>query len=128
MVISFVGPDQILPSKGIYSWDARGAVRINPRGPGKVENRPPISVPSLLRKCAERSPNRLAMRVKRNGDWQTWTYKEYLNDVRTCAKAFIALGLERYHSVCILGFNAPEWFISDLAAIFAGLVSAYLSY
>jgi long-chain-fatty-acid--CoA ligase ACSBG len=43
-----------------------------------------------------------------------------LNDVRTAAKGFIALGLEPFHSVCILGFNAPEWFISDLAAIFAG--------
>ena len=26
----------------------------------------------------------------------------------------------RFDSVCILGFNAPEWVISDVAAIFAG--------
>ena len=36
------------------------------------------------------------------------------------AKAFIDLGLEKYGSVCILGFNSPEWHISNLAAIFAG--------
>jgi len=30
------------------------------------------------------------------------------------------LGLEPYHGVGILGFNAPEWIISDLGAIFAG--------
>jgi long-chain-fatty-acid--CoA ligase ACSBG len=29
----------------------------------------------------------------------------------------------RHHSVCILGFNSPEWFIADLAAIFAGGVA-----
>jgi long-chain-fatty-acid--CoA ligase ACSBG len=26
----------------------------------------------------------------------------------------------RFESVCILGYNAPEWNIADLAAIFAG--------
>ncbi|XP_026677759.1 very long-chain-fatty-acid--CoA ligase bubblegum [Diaphorina citri] len=39
---------------------------------------------------------------------------------RGLAKAFLKLGLERYHSVCIIGFNAPEWFYSDLGAIYAG--------
>jgi long-chain-fatty-acid--CoA ligase ACSBG len=51
-----------------------------------------------------------------------WTYKQYLHDVRVCAKAFIRLGLERFYSVCILGFNSPEWIIADLAAIHAGYV------
>ena len=36
------------------------------------------------------------------------------------AKAFIDLGMSRFTSVCILGFNSPEWMIADLAAIFAG--------
>ena len=36
------------------------------------------------------------------------------------AKAFIALGLEPKRSVAILGFNAPEWFFSDIGAVFAG--------
>ena len=35
------------------------------------------------------------------------------------AKAFIALGLEPRKSVGIIGFNSPEWFMADLAAIFA---------
>lgn len=30
------------------------------------------------------------------------------------------LGLERFHSVAILGFNSPEWFISAVGAVFAG--------
>ena len=36
------------------------------------------------------------------------------------AKAFIDLGMARYTTVCILGFNSPEWMIADLAAIFSG--------
>ena len=37
------------------------------------------------------------------------------------------LGLERYRGVGIIGFNSPEWFISDLGAIFAGYVFAAVS-
>lgn len=69
-----------------------------------------------------RYPNTNALCVKRGGEWRTTTYKEYYQQVRTMAKAFIKLGLEPYHGVCILGFNSPEWFIGDLAAIFAGYV------
>jgi len=46
--------------------------------------------------------------------------REYLRDVRTAAKGFIALGLKPHHTVCILGFNSPEWLISNFGAIFAG--------
>jgi len=39
----------------------------------------------------------------------------------------VQLGLERYRGVGIIGFNSPEWFISDLGAIFAGYVFAAVS-
>ena len=39
-------------------------------------------------------------------------------DVRI--KTFIQLGRQKYTTVCILGFNSPEWIISNVAAIFAG--------
>ena len=64
-----------------------------------------------------------ALAQKKNGDWVFTSYKEYYEQVRTCAKAFIKLGLERFHGVCILGFNSPEWFLADLGAIFAGWVT-----
>ena len=37
--------------------------------------------------------------------------REYLEEVKTVAKAFIKLGLKQHHGVCIMGFNSPEWFI-----------------
>ena len=49
-----------------------------------------------------------------------WTWSDYHNEVRSVAKAFIDLGMAKYTSVCILGFNSPEWIISDIGAIFAG--------
>ena len=40
-------------------------------------------------------------------------------EVRIVAKAFIQLGLEPRKSVGIIGFNSPEWFMADMAAVFA---------
>ena len=62
--------------------------------------------------------------VCRNDEWVKWTYAQYLEDVRTVAKAFIKLGLKPFHSVNILGFNAPEWHISAVAAVCAGGLTA----
>ena len=69
------------------------------------------------------------MAVKRGGELVTWSYTEYLRDITSVAKAFIHLGLEQHNGVAIWGFNSPEWFISDVAAIFAGgVVSWHLQY
>ena len=85
-------------------------------------------------------PDRTALAVKRNGKWVKWTFAEYeeqvkkiisllfrfiaqciyISQVRSLAKAFIHLGLKKSHSVCIIGFNAPEWHISCLATVVAG--------
>ncbi|MCL4137763.1 UNVERIFIED_CONTAM: hypothetical protein GTU68_027091 [Idotea baltica] len=86
----------------------------------------PISVPSLLKRTVDKYPSHIALSVKRDGQWQNFTYTEYYENVRTVAKAFIKLGLEMFHGVCILGFNSPEWFIADLAAVFAGGFAAGL--
>ena len=53
-----------------------------------------------------------------------WSWSAYYQDVRTVAKAFIDIGLKRFDSVCILGFNTPEWAIANLGAIFAGGLAA----
>ena len=42
------------------------------------------------------------------------------SDVRCAAKSFIRLGLRPHEAVAIFGFNAPEWSISALGAIFSG--------
>ena len=43
-----------------------------------------------------------------------------MEDVRNVAKGFLALGLDRFHTVGCLGYNAPEWVISHVAAVHAG--------
>jgi len=115
-MISDQGPDQILDTESYISTSTDGCVKLRLQDSPEIL---PISVPSLLEKAAKEAPEILALAVKREDKWIKWTYKEYLQEVRTVAKAFIALGLEPRKSVGIIGFNSPEWFIADLAAIFA---------
>lgn len=116
------GPDQLIPANSLWTCRPDGAVQLREMASSSAV--PPLSVPTLLKRAADEVPDKLALSVKRDGVWQNWTYKEYLADSRTVAKAFIHLGLESYHSVGILGFNAPEWFIAQNGAIFAHGFSA----
>lgn len=96
----------------------------------------PMTLPKLLQKAAETKGGLPAMKVERpcppldadgkappalpEEEWQTWTYRQYYDDVRTIAKAFIKLGFAPFETINVWGFNAPEWMISAVAASFAG--------
>jgi long-chain acyl-CoA synthetase len=73
----------------------------------------------VLRQAAEK-PSTIAYQAKVDGRWQPTTWKTYAEQIRTAARAMIALGLPRGGKVTILGFNRPEWTIFDHAAMMAG--------
>ena len=123
MSLSGLGPDRITPSENYTTVKADGTVKLR-LGDSDPDNREPISVPSLLKSVAAKAGDHLALTVKREGQWVKWTYQDYLADVENAAKGFIKLGLESRSGVGIIGFNSPEWFISDLAAVFAGGMAA----
>ena len=117
------GPDQILPSERFVATDPGAKVKLR-TGQESPDDFTPVSVPSLLRRSAKKGGDHLALSVKRDSKTYSWTYKEYLDEVENAAKGFIKLGLRPRHGVGIIGFNAPEWFMSDLAAVFAGGMAA----
>eukprot|EP00161_Ancyromonas_sigmoides_P011089 TRINITY_DN279_c1_g1_i1.p1 TRINITY_DN279_c1_g1~~TRINITY_DN279_c1_g1_i1.p1 ORF type:complete len:676 (-),score=316.18 TRINITY_DN279_c1_g1_i1:91-2007(-) len=84
----------------------------------------PTTVPAVFRATVDRFPRHAAMRVERGGGWQDTTYAEYHDSVQRVARALISLGFERHRVVSVIGFNSPEWFVADLAAIFAGGIAA----
>ena len=85
----------------------------------------PISVPTLLRRTVERSPDSLALRCREEGGGQVdWTYSQYYQEVETVARAWISLGLERLHTVCVVGHPHPRHHVSNMAAIHAGAFTA----
>ncbi len=82
------------------------------------------TIPARLQGQARTRPDHPAYHVKEGGRWVPTTYGAYHEEVRTAAKAMMALGLQAGQTLSILGFNRPEWTIGDLAAMAAGGVPA----
>jgi long-subunit acyl-CoA synthetase (AMP-forming) len=80
------------------------------------------TIMEVMKNTAEKNRNKVALKTKIGGEWKEMTWGEYYDQVKITARAFIALGLEQGKAISILGNNCPQWFISDLAAIFAGAV------
>ena len=70
------GPDQIFDASSYVTSNIDSAVKL--RLDNNTEHLPPISLPSMLMHAAEKSPNQVALGVKRDGEWKMWTYLDYL--------------------------------------------------
>jgi len=79
-----------------------------------------LTVMEVMEATATKYGDQPALRHKQHGTWRTTTWSEYRNHVRAAAKSMIKLGLQPGKGVSIIGFNCPQWMISDLAAIYAG--------
>jgi len=82
------------------------------------------TIPHRLLRQAASHPSTIAYQVKLDGRWQPTTWQTFAIQVRTAARALIALGFPRGGKVTILGFNRPEWVILDHAAMMAGGAAA----
>jgi long-chain acyl-CoA synthetase len=74
------------------------------------------TLPRLLIENARRLGNRVALREKDFGIWQTVTWRQFADHVRAFAMGLRALGLQRGDKVAIIGDNRPEWLYAELAA------------
>ncbi|KAM3927487.1 long-chain-fatty-acid--CoA ligase ACSBG1 [Leptodactylus fuscus] len=80
----------------------------------------PMTVHEMFLECVDKYGSLNALSSKKDGQWEHITFKEYYQLCRQSAKAFLKLGLQRFYSVGILGFNSPEWFVSAVGTVFAG--------
>jgi len=113
------GPDRVLPADSFTSTQPEVPVRLRGGNHPSAEWAPK-SVWKMLQETVVRAPDQVALTVKRDGRWVSWSYAEYEADIRRVAKAFIKLGLRPHHSVAIMGHNAPEWHQANIAAVVAG--------
>ncbi|XP_053674824.1 very long-chain-fatty-acid--CoA ligase bubblegum [Anopheles nili] len=111
---------RILPADSYISTDPAVPVKLRIAKEG-LASLDPLSVPDLMNRTVRDHPDHPAM-VFRNAQkqWQTVSYREYRDRVHHMAKVFVKLGLEPHHTVAVLAFNSPEWFVSELSAIHAG--------
>jgi len=94
-------------------------------GPEGESARPAETVVTIFRQAVDRHGDQAALKVEgRDGadkdGWTTWTYQQFWDQSKSAAKAFAACGLEKFGTVAIIGFNSPEWHISNMGAILAG--------
>ncbi len=66
---------------------------------------------------------RIAMRKKRYGLWQEYTWAESLQKVQGFALGLVAMGLKRGDKVTIIGENDPEFYWAEIAVQAVGGVS-----
>ncbi|XP_029806058.1 long-chain-fatty-acid--CoA ligase ACSBG1 isoform X2 [Suricata suricatta] len=95
--------------------DGRVHLRVHPTCP-----QPPCTIHQMFLESLDKYGHLSALSFKRLGVWEDISYSQYYLLARRAAKGFLKLGLERTHSVAILGFNSPEWFYSAVGTVFAG--------
>jgi len=78
------------------------------------------TIPYRLIQQSKKMPQNPAYYVRESGTWRPTSWGMYGNQVTQAGRALIALGFEPGQTVCILGFNRPEWVILDVAAMGAG--------
>ncbi len=83
------------------------------------------TIPSRLFRQQRIRPTQPAYYEKVAGAWRATSWHDYADQVKRAGKALIALGLSaadgaadatKVPTVCILGFNRPDWVIMDVAA------------
>jgi len=87
-----------------------------------VASAEPDTIPKLLVHNAVRFSARPAMRHKDLGIWQSWTWKDVLEEVRALALGLEALGLRRGDKLAVIGANRPRLYWAMCAAQALGAV------
>ena len=76
-----------------------------------------------MRRNAEQYAARPAMREKDRGIWQTYTWRQYHDQVRDLALGLAALGFKRGDRLSVIGDNRPRLYWAQMAAMSLGGVS-----
>jgi long-chain acyl-CoA synthetase len=81
------------------------------------------TLPGLLQRNAEQRGDRPAIREKDRGIWQSYSWREYRDQVRDFALGLAALGFQRGDKLSVIGDNRPRLYWAQVAAQCLGGVS-----
>ena len=81
---------------------------------------PVDTIPARFMEQGRIRPDSPAYYVRQSGSWRPTTWRDYVAEVRMATRALISLGVGSGQTVCILGFNRPEWVIMDIANMAVG--------
>ena len=72
---------------------------------------------ALALQSAQTYADEIAMRIQRDGQWQSTTYREMGDAIRRIARGLLALGVQPGDRVGIFAENRPEWALADFAIL-----------
>jgi long-chain acyl-CoA synthetase len=81
------------------------------------------TLPRLLQRNARELADRPAMREKDRGIWQTWSWRQYHDQVRDLALGLASLGFRRGDRLSVIGDNRPRLYWAQVAAQSLGGIS-----
>jgi long-chain acyl-CoA synthetase len=83
----------------------------------------PETVPAVFQRTAAQRPDAPALFFKAGQRWVPINWREYARAVSRLGNALVAEGLQPQDRVAVWSANRPEWQITDLAILHAGLVT-----
>lgn len=81
-----------------------------------------ITIPEMVKRSGENFKDFIALKMRRNGSWVSFTFGEMLDFVARLSLFYKNLGIEKGDRLAVVGENRPEWAISYLAGQWAGAI------
>ncbi|MBW1771655.1 MAG: AMP-binding protein [Deltaproteobacteria bacterium] len=101
-----------------------GNVNIERIDEGTFSSLGEYTFPQILLRQAERlGSDKIAIREKAYGIWQSYHWQDYLRYTRLVALGILSLGLQRNENVGLILDNHPEWLFSELGVQSVGGVT-----
>jgi long-chain-fatty-acid--CoA ligase ACSBG len=144
-VPTFDGSETKSEEKKFYTWDRNAVmpIRYAKTGLASKEESPAMTVTEVFKQAAKDHAEDIAMiqedvpatcargetppKSKPREEWaRKWTWSQYYQDCRKVGRALLSptIQMARKDSVCIFGFNSPQWIMAALGATLAGGCSA----
>ena len=83
-----------------------------------------LTIPQLLRWRVESTGDKVALREKEFGRWNSYTWNDYYHLVRKTGLGLQKLGLKKGDAIALIGDNIPEMLFTAIGAQAVGGVSA----
>lgn len=120
-LLSFVLGTESRPSARL-----RGAVEWQEPTLLAQAERPGETIFSVFARTAAKLPGKVAVQISRNGTWTRYTFDDLLRATGTVMRRMLEQGLLPGDRVALCGDNGPEWGITYLSLMRAGLTAVPL--
>lgn len=90
----------------------------------KVSDKPNYSL--FIREQVDKYGDKIAVRAKRGGEWESMSWREFGEKINQAAKAMLEMGIEDQQMISIFSQNKPECSIIDIAALAIRAVPVFI--